>query len=62
MRGEKKLSTTVYLDRSQVEALEELKLNTMVPIAVHIRLAIDRYLKAVEAGERTIGIPTSGQP
>ncbi len=44
--AEKKISTTVYLDKSQVERLKLLHTRTKVPIAAYIREGVDLVLKA----------------
>lgn len=44
--GEKKISTTVYLEAAQVVKLQALRKATKVPVAEHIRAALDAYLKA----------------
>lgn len=42
---EKKVSTTVYITRSQAEKLKLLHARTKVPIAEYIREGIDMVLK-----------------
>lgn len=44
--GEKKVSTTVYITKSQAEQLKQLHARTKVPIAEYIREGIDLVLKA----------------
>ncbi len=43
---EKKVSTTVYITRSQADRLKQLHARTKVPIAEYIREGIDLVLKA----------------
>lgn len=43
--GEKKVSTTVYITKSQSEKLKQLHARTKVPIAEYIREGIDLVLK-----------------
>lgn len=43
--GEKKVSTTVYITRTQAEKLKLLHARTKVPIAEYIRQGIDLVLK-----------------
>ncbi|MFC1610571.1 ribbon-helix-helix domain-containing protein [Myxococcota bacterium] len=42
---EKKVSTTVYITKSQAEQLKQLHARTKVPIAEYIRQGIDLVLK-----------------
>ena len=42
---EKKVSTTVYITRSQADRLKQLHARTKVPIAEYIREGIDLVLK-----------------
>ncbi len=42
---EKKVSTTVYITRSQAEKLKQLHERTKVPVAEYIRQGIDMVLK-----------------
>ena len=42
---EKKVSTTVYITRTQAERLKQLHVRTKVPIAEYIREGIDMMLK-----------------
>jgi hypothetical protein len=44
--AEKKVSTTVYITKSQAEKLKQLHARTKVPIAEYIREGIDLVLKA----------------
>ena len=46
--GEKKVSTTVYITRTQAEKLKLLHARTKVPIAEYIRQGIDLVLKEHE--------------
>jgi hypothetical protein len=43
---EKKISTTVYITKSQAEKLKQLHERTKVPVAEYIRQGIDLVLKA----------------
>lgn len=43
---EKKVSTTVYLTKSQLEKLKQLHERTKVPVAEYIRQGIDLVLRA----------------
>ena len=43
---EKKVSTTVYITRTQADRLKQLHARTKVPIAEYIREGIDLVLKA----------------
>jgi len=43
--AEKKVSTTVYITKSQAEKLKQLHARTKVPIAEYIREGIDLVLK-----------------
>ena len=43
--GEKKVSTTVYLTRSQLEKLKLLHERTKVPVAEYIRQGVELVLK-----------------
>ena len=47
---EQKMSMTVYLTKSQLEKLKELRARTKVSIAEYVREAIDLALKAHAAG------------
>ena len=44
--AEPKISITVYLSKSQLEKLKELRARTKVPVAEYVREAIDLALKA----------------
>jgi hypothetical protein len=46
--NDKKVSTTVYITRSQAEKLKLLHERTKVPVAEYIRQGIDLVLKANE--------------
>ncbi|MEO1483112.1 MAG: ribbon-helix-helix domain-containing protein [Myxococcota bacterium] len=43
--GERKVSTTVYITRSQADRLKLLNERTKVPVAEYIRQGIDRILE-----------------
>ena len=45
-KAEHKISVTVYLTKSQLEKLKELRARTKVPVAEYVREAIDLALKA----------------
>lgn len=43
--GRRKVITSVYLEPSQLDALHFLSWETKAPMAVHVRIAIDRYIE-----------------
>jgi hypothetical protein len=45
VENEKKISTTVYITKSQAEKLKQLHERTKVPVAEYIRQGIDLVLK-----------------
>lgn len=47
-----KIQTTIYLEPRQLEALEALRKSTRLPVAIHIRDAIDAYLEALAKEQR----------
>ena len=58
---EKKIATTVYLDRRQADGLARLSFMTKVPIAVYIREGVDHVLGVHCTHENlTDGSVTSG--
>lgn len=56
----KKVSTTVYLEESQLQALITMSKGSRVPMAVLVRAAIDEFLESrrkPEPDARQIGLP-----
>lgn len=55
----KKVSTTIYIEPEQNDALKELAEKTRVPAAVYVRMGIDmvlnKYRESREAG--AVGVP-----